>query len=283
MVALVVSITALIYTVSSFSRKQGAEIRSFFSVESTMYSKHKHVSNLTLENMKDRSIAIFNIYLQLGLTFYVELERREKDPIILEPFGIYSSQYDPVDFYLVNMRPIDLDALWTNKRRRIVLSTSDGKYVVKESINRWFPVTEQLRRYNTAVTLPMRTTFNGKSYGSEVRYVVVIEHEGGEDEVVPLYPRDYEVTTFSNFRLTKESLESEENLGAFFRQKKANGMLTCKDYRIYDMKAIRAENYKNVANEIVQAESLNWFEYFVLGRVFTIVEKLTSRHKNRLH
>lgn len=282
MVALVVSITALIYTVRSFSRKQGAEIRSFFTVESSIYSKHKHVSNLTLENMKDRSIAIFNIYLQLGLTFYVELESREKDPIILEPFGTYSNQYDPVDFYSVNMRSIDLAALWTNKRQRIVLSTSDGKYVVKDRINRWFPVVEQLRRHNTAVILPMRTTFDGKGYGSEAIYVVAIEHEGGEEEVLPLYPQDHQFRRFRNFKLSRESLESEENLDAFLRQTKADGLLTCKNYRIHDLKAIREERYKDYASKVIQAESLNWFEYFVLGRVFNIAEKLTSRHKNRL-
>ena len=237
---------------------------------------------LTLENMKDRSIAIFGIYLQMGRTFYVELEIHEENPVLLNPFGTYSNQYDPVDFYSVNMGPIDIDKLWTNESLRIVLSTSEGKYIAKNRIKRWFPVSEQLRNYNTAVIRPMRTVLSGRSYGSNVRYVVEFEDEGGEQEVVPLHHNDYRVRKFKEFSLTEESLESKENLESFFWQRLAEDSLNCKSFKVYDWEAVQKEAYKDFTTEAIQAEPLNWIEQHVLTRVLKLADSLKDWRRNKL-
>lgn len=281
LVALIVSFTALIYTVRSFSRKEGAKIRATFLVQSTIESTQKHVCELTLENMKDRSIAVYTVFLKLGHNYYLELENFEDSPLVLEPFGTYSTQYDPVDFYSVSMTPIDLKELWTNRRQNVVLSTSDGKHVVKEKIRRWYPYADFFRNYSMAIIRPMRMQFRGKSYGSKVKFIVVIMDEGKEDEVIPLYPRDYQIAKFKNFRLTKEALESKENLHAFFEQMVLDNLLNYEDMEIWDMEAEREEGYKYYQKETFHAEHVSWFDHFVLGRLYTVADSLKTRYENK--
>lgn len=226
--ALLISFASLVYVMSAYSRKEGVEIRVDYAITSSIEGKDRFVSELTLENRKDRSITIFKIYLLLGHNYFVELENHETAPLTLGPYETYSNQYDPVDFYSVNMMPIDLGELWERNKEKIVLMTSNGKYMAKRHINRWDQDIDGFRNFSTAVIRPARTIFRGKSYGSNASYIVVFEHEDGEDEVVPLYPGDYRVEKLRGFQLTKESLESKEKLDAFLRQKASEGLLVVK-------------------------------------------------------
>ena len=281
LVALTISFIALFYTIRSFSRKEGAKIRATFVVQSTIASTQKHVCDLTLENMKDRSVAVYAVFLRLGHSYYVEIESFEESPLVLEPFGTYSTQYDPVDFYAASMTPIDLNELWGRNRQRIILSTSEGKYVVKERIKRWFPVSDHFRNYSNAIIHPERMRFGEKSYGSNVKFIIEVKHEDRTDEVIPIYPKDYEFRKFRDFSLTEVSLESKENLQALFEQMFEAGLLNCQSFEVWDMEAAREKAYKIYKGEIYHANHISWYEHFVLGRVHTVIDILKTRHANR--
>ena len=175
-VALLVSIAALIYTAKTYLLKSGAQIRGLFSIHSSISCEDKYVGSLALENMKDRATVIFKIYLLIGRNYYIELEDFEDAPLVLKPFEVFSKQYDPVDFYSVSMKRINLNNILDSKKAksRIVLSTGDGRYDVKEWINRWSPIGDFFKNHITAVIHPIRSTYKGKSYGGNAKYIVAL-------------------------------------------------------------------------------------------------------------
>ena len=234
--------------------------------------------------MKDRSTGIFEIYLLLGHNYYLKIEDFEDAPLILKPFETYSKQYDPVDFYSVSTKRIDLNKLWDSRKHKIILSTSDGKYVIKKRINKWDPIPGFFKNYMTAIIQPMRLIYKNKCYGSNAKFIVEIELKDGKEEIIPIYPRDYQIRKFRNFRLTKESLNSKETLEGFFHQQRIKGSLNCTNINIHDIEVWREETYANDYKEIIRAEYRNWFVYFIIGRIYTIARnfnfKLPQR-KNR--
>ena len=192
-VALLVSIAALIYTVKTYLLKSGSHIRGMFSVHSNIACEDKYVGSIALENLKDRATVIFKIYLMVGRNYYIELEDFEEAPLILKPFEAYSKQFEPVDFYSVSMKRIRLNDLLNSAKvkTKIVLSTSDGRYEVDEWINRWNPIIDFFRNHMTAVIQPIRSKYKDKSYGSNAKFIVDIKTGDGKEETVAIYPRDY--------------------------------------------------------------------------------------------
>lgn len=281
--ALVISIIALIYTAKTFYLKSGAQIRGLFSITSSMYCEDKYVSNLVLENMKDRSTVIFTIYLLVGNNYYIELENFEGEPLILKPFEVYSKQFDPVDFYDVGMMRIRLNDLIDSKKvkSRLVVSTSIGRYKVKEWIERWDPIADFFKNHMTAIIKPIRSEYKGTCYGGNVKYIVEVKTESGKEETISIYPRDYELKKFKSFQLTRECLESKESLEKFLYEKVDGGILNCVDITVFDIETWRNTSYDNHVKKIIDAKYNGWFSYFVLGRVFTIISNKKLKIKNK--
>lgn len=159
-VALCVSLTALFFIVRNYWRKSGIYVRGQYSVHSSSYCEDRYVGSITLENIKDRPVVIFKVFLLVGRNYYIELENFEHDPKILKPYEVYSNQYDPVDFYGVSMRRIKLNQLLDsrNVKSHLVLAASNGKYIVKEWIKRWDPISDFFNNHMTALIHPIRST-----------------------------------------------------------------------------------------------------------------------------
>ncbi len=133
LIALVISVVALYYTVITFLMKSGHKIRCDIRTCSSIACEDKYVSTITLENLKDRSTVIFSIYLRLGRGNYILLEDFDKEPLILKPFEVYQKSYEPIILYASGFKRIKIDKLLSNidLTRSIILSTTDGQYVVK--------------------------------------------------------------------------------------------------------------------------------------------------------
>ena len=190
LIALIVSLTALTFIVRNYWRKSGIYVRGQYSIHSSSYCQDKYVGSITLENVKDRPVVIFKVFLLVGRNYYIELENFEHEPKILKPYEVYSNQYDPVDFYSVSMKRIRLDNLLDSKKVKsnLVLATSNGKYTVGEWIKRWDPIGDFFNNHMTALIHPMRSTYKNKCYGSEVKYIVEIKTEDGKEETIAVYP-----------------------------------------------------------------------------------------------
>ncbi|MBI3775178.1 MAG: hypothetical protein HY273_06440 [Gammaproteobacteria bacterium] len=281
--AMAVSVIAVVYTVRTYLLKSGANVRASFGMCSSVTCEDQYVSSVTLENLKDRAIVIFKIHLRIGHNYYLEIEEFGEEPLILRPFEAYQKEYGPIDLYSINMNRIDLNALLEDQKinKRIVLSTSDGKYVVNSWIRRWDPHYDFFKNHLTAVIHPRRATYKGKSYGINAKYIVEFKMADVNEEVVAIYPRDYETQKFRKFRLTKECLDSKEALEGHLYDQLGKGLLGCVEITVHDMGSWFAEAYESESRKTIEAKRCNWFMYRVVGPILTRFSDYRLRKQNK--
>ena len=97
---------ALAFSIRGDRRKTGIDIRCDFSVASSVWSSERWVAGVRLENLKDRQISIYKIYLEVGHGLYIEVEDFTETPLSLDAYSVYQKKYDPIKFYSVGMRRV---------------------------------------------------------------------------------------------------------------------------------------------------------------------------------
>lgn len=282
-IALIVSVIALVYTAKTYHLKSGAYIRGTYSIRSSIECEDKFLHEITLENLKDRPVVIFKIFLKLGHNYFIEIDDFEDSPLILKPFEVFHREYEPIDMYSVGMGRILLNDLFDKQRvkKQIILSTTDGKYIIKEYIRRWDPIGIFFQNYWTAIARPLRSTYKGKSFGSNAKYVVEFVMDGENAEIIPIYPRDYEIKKFKHFDLTRESLETKEELEEYLLSRVVDGTIVCSDIKVYDMESWRKQVYEDENKKIISASYINWFSYYVIGRLESMISNYHMERKNK--
>lgn len=170
-IAMIISIIALVYTTKTYILKSGTRIRGSFILCSSYSCEDQYVNKITLENLKDKAEIIYKIFLRLGHNYYIVIEDFEDNPLILKPFEAYTKQYDPIEYYSVNMNRIKLNNLFSDRKMkaRLVLSTAEGKYIVKGRESYWDPIIDFFNNHMTAIIHPIRGTYKEKAYGSNVK------------------------------------------------------------------------------------------------------------------
>jgi hypothetical protein len=242
----------------------------------------KYVSSVTLENIKDRAITIFAIYLRIGSNYYLEIENFDDTPLILKAFEVYQKEYGEIAFYGINMNRIKIDNLMDDKRvkRRIILSTSNGKYEVPKSLPKWNPVYEYFKNNLTAIIHPVRSMFKDKAFGLNVKYIIVFKYENGKEEIIPIRQHDYELKIFKNFNLTKESVKSKSELEIYLNKVQADGKLNALSFEVHDLEEWRGETYKLDKLETINAEYVSKFQYYIVGRIYTKISDWQLKRQN---
>jgi hypothetical protein len=278
---LIFSFLAFVVALMNYRRKAGMLVRGTFSTTSSQASNGTYLSSLVIENLKDRAITVFAIYLKLGSNYYVEIEDLETKPLILRAFETYQKTYGPIEFYSVNTKRIDLNGLFQNTKMRLVLSTTEGKYVVPAQIRAWSPVYQYFRNYLTAVVRPVRGRYKDKDIGGGNKYVIDLLNEDGTEEVIPIHPKDFEVKLFRHFQLTQGALETQETLEAFLREQIDSGKLACKKCTVFDMQKWRAEAHSVYSSETVKATSYSAFQYYIMGKISTMYINWKQRRENK--
>lgn len=235
-----------------------------------------------LENQKDRAVAIHKIFLRLGHNYHIEIDNFEDSPKILQPYEVFKKNYDPIDFYAVNLNKIQFTKLWNNKKakQKLILSTSEGRYVVKSGLNFWDPMGDFFHNHLSAVIRPMRVMHKGKAYGSNCIYIVEFK-QGAREEVVPIYPGDYQINKFRNFSLSQASLESKDVLEEYLYEKVAECGLACDEIVVHDIEKWRKNCFGDYYKQTFTAEYYNWMTYRVFGRFATLSRDYKMRRRNR--
>ncbi len=276
LITIAISLTALFLTARNYLRKAGVHVRGVFTIRSSRECDDKFVSEVILENLKDRAITVFSIYLKLGYHCYVELENLEDNPLVLRAFETHQWHFGALELYSVNLHRIDInDLLGDSKvKKQLVLSTSDGKYMVPSRLRRWSPYYEYFKNYMTILAHPIRTTLKGKDLGGNVKYVVeLIPEKGGEEEIALIYPSDYQIKRFREFALTQESLTGKDALEQFLQKKQEEGKLQSTKVIVHDMDEWRKNKNDSYDLEPVKIEPASAFEYYIIGR-------LSSKYSN---
>lgn len=281
-VALIIAILSLIYTIKTYWYKNGLDIVGSYSICSSISCDDKYISNIVLENRKDRSVAIYKIYLQIGYNCFVLIDDYSSNPLILNPFEAHVQNFGPVNFYEVNCNRIKIDQLLDNEKfaKRLILSTTDGRYTVKTKRNHWNPIRIIFKNHATAILQPMRLIYKEKSYGSNTQYIIELKTKDNE-EIIPIYPGDYKIAKFNHFQLTKEALISKATLAEFLQKEKSNGNLTYDKIIVKDFHEILKEYQllpplKNYG----ELNYLSWFQYYVLARIATLYSDLKLAYHN---
>lgn len=282
-IALIISMIALVYTTKTYLLKAGTRIRGSFSPCSSQACEDQYVSTVTLENMKDKAEIIYKIFMRLGHNYYVVIEDFEDNPLILKPFEAWTKQYDPIEYYSVNMNRIKLNNLFSDRKVKtdLVLSTAQGKYIVKPRDRYWDPIVDFFKNHMTAIIHPIRGTYKEKAYGSNAKYIVDISLKGGKEEVIAIYPRDYEIKKFRKFSLTQDSLNSKESLEEYLYEKVGEGVLNCTEIKVHDLESWRKESYEMDSKKIIEAKHDGYLFYHVVGRVLTILSDFRMKIQNK--
>lgn len=277
-----IAVLALAFAIRGDRRKSGIDIRADFSVAGSVWSAERWVAEVRLENLKDRPVSVYKIYLEVGHGLHIEVEDFTETPLCLGAYSVYQNKYEPVEFYSHGARRVTgfLDGRKT--RQRIVLTTAQGRYYPKRGTKTFDdPFLDTiLKNYTTGVVHPRRLQYKGHSYGSEARFVVTFNNADGKDEVVPIYPHDYKIKKFRNFTLTKEAIESQQTLEEFLRKQIVAGKLSCLSMDVVDLDALRQEVFKDFS-ETMTLTPQGWFSNKVIGRGVTHWEKFKQARKNR--
>lgn len=281
-VPLGLTVLSFYFAVKAYRRKAGAHVRGVYTTRHSRSCNDNFVSEVILENLKDRAVTIFGIYLRIGFAYYLELEDLEESPLILKPYETYRKAFGPIEFYAVSDNRIDVNDFLKDRKvkKRLFLSTSDGKYRVKPPLRRWNPVYDWFSNYSTTAIKPIRSTHRDQSFGGNIKFVVDFENENGSVETVPIHPRDYELKLFNNFQLTSESLATQESLEKYLKEKKEEGKLFCKRVVVYDLQSWRVKAHEFYRGETLKAEHCGWFSYYVLGRLYTSYQNRKAKRNN---
>lgn len=279
---LVIALLALILAIKNYRRKSGLHIRGSFQLASSIECSDKYISGVVIENLKDRSVTIFAVYLRVGFNYYIEIENFEAKPIVLKAYETYHKEYGPIQCYGFNSRRFKMNKILSDEsvRKTLVLSTSDGKYVVPKPIKTWNPVSDFFKNHSTAIIRPISTTYKDIYIGENVKYVIEIVGKNKHEEVILISDVELKFNRFKNFRLTKESLETKERLEEFLEKQVGPGKIECEKIVVFDTAEWHRhakENYRKT----IDAVPYGWFRYRIVGRVNRWLRDREMRRKSR--
>ena len=273
LIAVLISVFALGFAAKSDRRKTGTDIRCTYSLSQSMVSRETWVTDLSLQNGKDRSVAIYHIYLEIGHGFFVEVEDLASSPVVLEPYGTWFREYDPVDAYVGNLRRwTEIFERWP-KRIRILLITSEGRHFAKLPKATLAPPQYGLFKNQATVTVsPQRLTIRGRYYGTKARYLCAITDGAGQQREFPVYEDAITNQMENQLIISDEILGSADNVRAFLRAELLAGRLDGVMVEVFDLSPnIDSMNRRYFSSE--RYLPLGWFEYRVVHRLVTILSR----------
>ncbi|WP_448090771.1 hypothetical protein [Pseudomonas azerbaijanoccidentalis] len=277
-----IAIGGLFIAVKNYKRKSGIAISGGFGIASSVRCEESWVSHIVLENLKDRAVTIYAIYLKVGHNFFIELEDHNETPLIMKPYETYHKKMGEIICYTVNSNIIKMENLLKDKKtkKRLVLSTSEGKYVVPKEVKRWSPIGDFFKNYLTGVIHTVRITHHGKPIGGNVNFIVDLTNKDGHVETIQLIKSDYQLKIFKRFTLTKECLLSKESLQAYLEDKLENGLITAgTTISVHDFDNNTNAIKENYRDEQIIAERWSGFYYHIFGKLYT----LHSNYKNKIN
>jgi hypothetical protein len=163
----------------------------------------------------------------------------------------------------------------------LVLSTSEGKYVVSKNIKRWRPVSEYFSNHSTILLQTIRAQHKDVAIGGRVPYVVDLKFLDGSEAVIPMRRDDFQLVRFREWQLTKDALETAQTLRTFLGKQKDAGILRCERFEVYDIESWRAKSRSFYDEHPYEAQSVGFFRHLFIGRYRTWKDHRWIREENR--
>lgn len=298
--ALCVSFGALGVAIKALNLKCGNKVAGFYNVQSSVDSSTPYVREILLQNLKDKEVAIHDIYIRFGRNIYLDmLDKSQYDHYvtIIPPLGTILLKFGPAYSYSCGMQSVDMSKLiWGQMRGKIVLSTNQGKISVKRIKRCWSVTGDYFKNYGTQNIHQYKFYTMGSvyrnselankaidfsSYGDRVKFIVSLDLGGKVVEYRVFHAGQQQVAKFENINFSAQILSSEDSLRFFLLEERERGNISFdRIVRIVDLEAIierHREDLKQYGKYEPKEEG--WFEYCVINRVMTIIYNLKEDYK----
>ncbi len=290
-IGLIISIIVLILTYRTWKLKSGKGVLGGYGITSSIESSTPYVSEIKLQNTKDKELAISGIYIHFGKNVYIDMlekdYRFDKYNIVIPPFGSAVLNFGPVYLYSDGSKKTNVDELLLHGKGKIVLSTNEGKLVCRDFKKGWDPISDWFKNYGTAVINVNRFYKKGSvyvggeepskvydytSFGDRTLYIVTLGLKNGKKVEYPIYRfGERQVIKFDSIVFTKEALSSKSNLKAFINKQKGKGKIDFETlYDIVDVQNIIKQCTNNIDNEPYIPEINGWFKYYICDKILSI-------------
>lgn len=279
----VIGLIALWLAGKNYWRKSGVHVTGGFAVTSDYTSTQKYVSELILENQKDRAVTIYAIYLRIGFNYYVELEDLGESPIILKSYESLKRKYDKPYLYATSSTVVTINRALNDKRfkKRIVLSTGSGRYVIPSPIKRWNPIVESFSNSSVLAIFPQNLPYRGLLLGDNVIFVLDINHKDRSFSF-PITKYDSSMTSIFGVRFTLDDLTDKNTLAAAIADRKNNGEIPTDAFiDVKEVPEIIGASLKFYGErKTVELPYINFATYYIYGRVIAKIKSLQVKRQN---
>lgn len=302
LLALFVSIWALRTAIKSLNLKCGNKIIGYYNICSDTDSSTPYIYEILLQNLKDKEVAIQNIYIRFGKNIYLDMlckDVYDSYVNIIPPFGTLLLRFGPAYRYVNGHDTVDIRHLITQRNKgQIILSTYRGKVKVGRIKKGWSPTGDYFKNYGTQHIEPLKfytqesVYGNGKlknkaidysSYGDQVKYIVRLQEGDKKIEYKIFAHNQHQVNKFKNLKFTESNLKTDESLRAFLLNERKDGRIAFDDIiEIINFGDFIEEDRKEAmqyGKPYIPKEE-NWFEYYVQDKFITVGHNIKEDYKN---
>ncbi len=280
--SILIALVALYVAFRNYRRKSGILIYGGASISKDYLSSYPYVSDLILENQKDRAVTIYAIYLKVGHNYYLEIENLEGNPLVLKPYESLRKSYTRAYVYTSSTSLVSLRRLLNdvNVKKRVALSTAMGRYIVPARVKHWSPILDYFHNVLTITVRPWQIEYKGISLGDNIRYCLDVMSASGNSTVVVT---GSELTsTLYGIRFPKAALESVTTLEDYLEQKRKEGVIPPGvTIHISPIGEIVGGQMNGLSMEKeIELPYYSFISFKVVGRALTIWQSITIRLSN---
>lgn len=290
----IISAIVLYFTIKTWLLKHGQAVRASYGISIT---DKPYVSSVIIENLKDRDLVIFAIYLKFGSNVYLDLldidDNYDRYHHIVPSLSTRVFELGEPLYYTNSCREVDMEGLLKNwKRGSIILLTNNGKIKAKKIKHGWSPIAQSFRNYGTCYVRPRRFYtkeavpssrkqsehyIDYTSYHKGTHYIVTLKFSDGKDFDFDI-PPFHNYVALSKLKFTSEVLSSCESLEHYFLESRDKGEVEFEEIiKIVDIKKIIDGNKEKIYSEKVETiKSINSFNYHIICKLKTWIYKIKN-------
>ena len=291
---LLISLVVLYITFQTWKLKIGQSARASYGITSSIAADGTYISNVIIQNLKDKDLIIFGIYLRFGYNIYIDLLNINDDydryHHIIPPLSTRVFELGPPVYYLRGFYEISIDDFFRNyPKASIILLTNEGKLKARKFKKGWSPIAESFSNYSVLNIIPIRyyakdsvidTHEHAENYidyasiEKTTLYVIRLKLYDNKEYEFRINP-NFKYKYFKNIDFDKEVVSSEDALRAFLLKCKDDGLIDFVEIiSIIDFQHWITNSKSNRDKRIISEDKikpLNWFEFHIIAKIETMI------------
>lgn len=296
--SLFVAIIVLVITYQTWKLKKGQSARASISTASSSEIEGYYIYNIVVENLKERDLIIFGIYLRIGRNVYVDLLNidsvYDKYIHVIPSLSTRIFELGAPIYYTTGIEEIKIDELFHHKKQKIILQTNFGKIKAKPFKKGWDPIYESFKNYSIVNIKPIRyytqnsvpcshnQSENFIDYTSVPKtalYVIKLKFNDGSIKEYNIFKKDNN-PIFENLKFNDDNLKSIESLNDYLIESRNKELIIFKEIiKIDDVQELIKKSKKGLSPVILTEKDipiLNWFQFFILAQIQTWIKKIIN-------